>query len=92
MQPILSVIGYNGTYISKKFEINSLPIKETPNQCINFIVFKYFYKQCPHYFNEVSVKTRKPGLSLRNSYHKPKQPFRKTSIGQSALSFIGPAL
>ena len=30
--------------------------------------------------------------SLRNSYHKLQQPFRKTNTGQNALSFIGPAL
>ena len=31
-------------------------------------------------------------VPLRNSYHKLKQPFRNTSIGQSTLSFFGPAL
>ena len=30
--------------------------------------------------------------SLRNSYQKLQQPFRKTNTGQNALSFIGPAL
>lgn len=57
-----------------------------------FYCFQYFYKQCPHYLNEVIVKTLKSGLYLRNSYRKLKQSFRKTSIGQNALSFIGPAL
>ena len=30
--------------------------------------------------------------SLRNSYHKLQQPFRKTNTGQYTLSFIGLAL
>ena len=30
--------------------------------------------------------------SLRNSYQKRQQPFRKTYTGQNALSFIGPPL
>ena len=30
--------------------------------------------------------------SLRNSYQKRQQPFRKTNTGQNALSFIGPTL
>ena len=45
-----------------------------------------------HYSNEVLVKAAKSGLSLRNSYHKLMQPFRKTSIDKRALSFIGLAL
>ena len=42
--------------------------------------------------NKVSAKISEYGLSLRNSYHKLKQPFCKTSIGQNVLSFIDPAL
>ena len=57
-----------------------------------FYCFQYFYKQCPHYLNEVIVKTLKSGLYLRNSYRKLKQLFRKTSICQNALSFTAPAL
>ena len=67
-------------------------IKERLNQCINSIVFKYFYKQWPYYLNEVFVKEPESGLSLKNSYYKLKHSFRKTSIGQSALSFIVSAL
>ena len=76
------------TYL-KKLKINAWALKK---QCTNFIVFKYFYKQCPQYLNEVFVNALKSGLSLRNSYHKIKQQFRKTCICQSTLSFIGPAL
>ena len=38
------------------------------------------------------MKATETSSSLRNSYHKLQQPFRKTNTGQNALSFIGPAL
>ena len=81
-------------HISEKdFEtMKSLPINEILNQCINSIVFKYFYEQCSHYLYKTFVNTTKFGLSSRNSYRKIKQPFRKTSIGQNSLSLIAPSL
>ena len=72
--------------------INWLPIKGRYNHCINSIAFKYFDNQCPYYLNEVFMKAPETSSSLRNSYHKLQQPFRKTNTGQNALSFIGPAL
>ena len=82
------------SHISQKESeaINWLPIKERYNQCVNSIVFKYFDNQCPHYLNEVFMKTPGSSSSLRNGYQKLHQPFRKTNSGQNALSFIGPAL
>ena len=77
----------------KEFEtINWLPIKERYNQCVNSVAFKYFSNQCPHYSNEFFMKAPESSLSLRSSYQKLPQPFRKTNTGQNALSFIGPAL
>ena len=46
----------------------------------------------PHYLNEVFMKAPESSSSLRNSYQKLQQPFRKTSTGQNALSFISLAL
>ena len=48
--------------------------------------------QYPHYLNEDFLKAPESSSSLRNSYQKLQQPFRKTNTGQNALSFIGPAL
>ena len=77
----------------KEFEtINWLPIKERYNQCVNPIVFKYFDNQCPHYLNEVYMKVPVSSSSLKNSYQKLQQPFRKTNTGQNVLSFIVPTL
>ena len=77
----------------KEFEtINWLPIKERYNQCVNSVAFKRFDNQSSHYLNEVFMKAPDPSLSLRNSYQKLQQPFRKTSTGHNTLSFIGPGL
>ena len=76
----------------KEFEtINWLPIKER-YQYVNSIVFRYFANQCPSYLNEVFMKAPESNSSSRNGYQNLQQPFCKTSTGQNALSFIGPAL
>ena len=49
---------------------------------------RYFDKQCSHYLNKVFIKAPESGLSLRNSYHKLKQPFDKISTGQIDLSLV----
>ena len=69
-----------------------MPIKERSNPCVNSIAFKYFDNQFAHYLNEVFVKTPESSSSLRKSYQKLQQPFRKANTSQNALSFIGPAL
>ena len=68
--------------LQKEFQvINWLTIKERHNQCVNSISFKYFDNQCPHYLNEVFMKAPEASSSLRNSYHKFQQRFRKTNTG-----------
>ena len=82
------------TYISKnEFEtINWLPAKDRFNQSINSIVFKYFTKQCPSYLSEVFELVSPNNLRIRNRYLQLICPFRKTNMGQNALSFIGPSV
>ena len=77
------------THISKKeFEtLNWLPIKNRFNQSIYSIVFKYFTKQCPRYLNEFFELAYLNNLKIANSYPKLICPFRKTNMGQNALSF-----
>ena len=77
----------------KEFKTTSwLLIKERYNQCVNSIVFQYFDNQFPQYLNEVFMRTPESSSSLRNSYQKLQQPFRKTNAGQNVLSFTGPVL
>ena len=46
----------------------------------------------PPLFECAFMKAPESSSSLRNSYQKLQQPFRKTNTGQNALSFIGLAL
>ena len=82
------------THISKnEFEtLNWLPVKDRFNQSINSIVFKYFTKQCPSYLNEVFKLASPNNLRTRNRYLKLICLFRKTNMGQNALSFIDPSI
>ena len=82
------------THISKnEFEtLNWLPVKDRFNQSINTIVFKYFTKQYPSYLNEVFKLACPNNLRTRNRYLKLIWLFRKTNMGQNALSFIGPSI
>ena len=81
-------------HISKnEFEtLNWLPVEDRFNQSINSVVFKHFTKQCPSYLNEVFELACPNNLRTRNSYLKLICPFRKSNMGQNALSFIGPSI
>ena len=80
-------------FFKNEFEtLNWLPVKDRFNQSINSIVSKYFTKQCPSYLNEVFELACPNNLRTRNSYLKLIRPFRKTSMGQNALSFIGSSI
>ena len=80
------------THISKNElkTLNWLPVKDKFNQSKNSIVFKYFTKQCLSYLSDEVFELVWPNnLRTTNSYLKFIYPFRKTNIGQNALSFIG---
>ena len=59
-------------------------------QYINEIVFKYFNERCPNYLNEVFDVTLENNFQLKGTSEKLKFTFRKTNVGQLALSYIGP--
>ena len=81
------------THNSKnEFEtLNWLPVKDRFNQLISSTVFKYFIQQCPSYLNEVFELVCPNNLRKKN-YLKLICQFRKTDLGQNALSFIGPSI
>ena len=78
--------------INELENLNWLLVKGRFNESINSIVFKYITKQCPSYLNEVFELACPNNLRTRNSYLKLICRFRKTSMGQNALSFIGPSI
>ena len=93
MHSVLSTARQNDSYFQKRVEtLNWLPVKDRLNQSVNSIVFKYFTKQCPSYLNEVFELACPNNLRTKNSCRKLICPFRKTNMGQNALSFIGPSI
>ena len=61
-------------------------------QSLNVTVFKYVNKACPYCIKEVFEYASQGRVSSRNNYAKLKVPFRKTTIGQKNLSYIGPSV
>ena len=80
----------NMSHISQKeFETMGCPLRKDK---ISAQIQLPSNNQCPHYLNEGFMKASEFSSSLRNSYQKLQQPFRKTNTDQNGLSFIGPAL
>ena len=72
--------------------INWLPVDQRVQQLLNVTVFKYVSKACPYYMKDVFEYDSQRRISSRNNYAKLKVPFRKTSMGQKSLSYIGPSV
>ena len=87
-------------HISEDFKaINQLPVDQRVQQSLNVTVFKYVNKACPYYMKEVfeyasqgSIRNNNYASSSRNNYAKLKVPFRKTTMRQKSLSYIGPSV
>ena len=78
---------------SNEFDsINCMPVNIRVHQCINAITFKFFNNACPHCLNEVYEYAPQCRIELRRNFAKVKVRFRKTSMGQDGLSYIGPSL
>ena len=78
---------------SNEFDsINCMPVNIRVHQCINAITFKFFNNACPHCLNEVYEYAPQCRIELRCNFAKVKVRFRKTSMGQDGLSYIGPSL
>ena len=63
--------------------INSLPTSKRVEQSIN---------TCPYYLIEIFEFTPHCRISTRNNFSKPKNSFRKTNMGQKAISYICPSI
>ena len=72
--------------------INWLPISKRVDQCINTIIFKFVNNTCPYYLKEIFDFAPHCRIDTRNKFAKLKIPFRKTSMGQKAISSVGPSL
>ena len=77
----------------EEFEkINWLNINDRFQQCLSVSAFKFFNNECPTYMSDIFLPVTNRRVSTRNSFLKLDQPFRKTTQGQSSLSYIGPAV
>ena len=81
-------------YISKQdFKlINWLPTSKRIDQWINTITYNFVNNICPQYLNEIFEFAPHCSIGTRNNFSKLKNPFRKTNMGQKAISYIGPSI
>ena len=68
-----------------------MSVDQRVQQSLNVTVFKYANKACPYYM-KVFEYASQGRVSSRNNYAKLKVPFRKTTMGQKSLSYIGPSV
>ena len=61
-------------------------------QCVNTITFKFVNNIRPYYLKEIFEFAPHCRTDTRNKFSKLKIPFRKTNMGQKAISFVGPSL
>ena len=80
-------------HISEDFRlINWLPTNKRVDQCINTITFKFVNNTCFYYLKEIFEFVPHCRIATRNKFAKLKIPFRKTNMGQKAISFVGLSL
>ena len=72
-------------------EINWLPTKERFEQCVCANIFKFFNNMSPTYTSEL-YQPFNHGHNTRRSNCRLQLPYRNTSYGHKALSFLGPKL
>ena len=83
----------NRAHLGKKEfnDINWLPINERVNQRICVTAYNFFNGTSPIYMSDIFT-LKKVTKNTRNSLHRFDIPLRKTNVGQSALSYLGPKL
>ena len=72
--------------------INWLPANKRVDQCINTIIYKFVNNTCPYYLKEIFEFAPQCRIDTRNKFAKYKIPFRKTNMGQKAISVVNPSL
>ena len=90
-----SKVTYLGCLLDETMSEESMALKTIKKigfeQCVTSIVFRFINGDCPYYLSEFFEFAPEGNISLRNNFLKLKQPFRNTSTGQKAVSFIGPS-
>ena len=69
-----------------------IPTSKRVDQCINIITSKFVNNTCHYYLKEIFEFAPHCRIDTRNKFAKLKIPFRKTNMGQKAISFVSPSL
>ena len=72
--------------------INWLLTSKSVDQCINTITFKFVDNTCPYYPKEIFEFAPRCRIDTINKFAELKTPFRKTNMGQKAISVVDPSL
>ena len=73
-------------------KINWLNVNDRFHQSLAVSTFKFFNNKSPSYMSDIFIPSDNGRASTRNSFQKLSQPFRKTTQGQNAISYIGPSV
>ena len=72
--------------------INWLPNSKRIDHWINTITYNFVNNTCPQNLNEIFEFAPHCSIGARNNFSKLKNPFRKTNMGQKAISYVGPSI
>ena len=70
---------------------NWLPTSKRVDQCINTTTYNIVSNTCTYYLNEIFEFAPHCSIGTRNKFSKRKNSFRKTNMGQKAISYFGPS-
>ena len=73
-------------------EINWLNINDRFAQCVLSSIYKFFNSESPEYLNEIYFLVEPSKINTRSSFHRLKQPIRKSNKGLNSASYKGPSL
>ena len=57
-----------------------------------YLTYNFVNYTCPNHLNEIFEFAPYCRIGTRNNFSKLKNPFRKTNMGQKAISYIGPSI
>ena len=87
-----SEVTYLGCVLARRDDVRRANgISKGLVQCINTITFKFVNNTRPYHLKEIFKFALHCRIDTRNKFAKLKIPFRKTNMGQEAISFVGPS-
>ena len=72
-------------------KINWLPVDKRYEQCVSMSAYKFCYGLGPAYMSDM-FSLPQNSRTTRRSTHKLKLPYKRTNMGQTGISYIGPKI